>query len=85
MVDDQNITKILPLMGFDHYDYISPNNHSGGIAVLWNNGNIYASVLLKETRAIHMLVHDPKLAKNSIISGIYAPAQSSQKDFFGVI
>jgi len=82
VVYDQNISKILPQMGFDHFDYISPNNHSGGIAVLWSNGTIYASVLSKERRAIHMLVHDPNLAKHSIISGIYTPAQAFQKDNF---
>jgi len=32
----------------DHYDFVPLTNHSGGIAILWNNGNIYASVLLKE-------------------------------------
>ena len=59
---------ILPHMAFDHFEYVPPNNHSGGIAVLWNNDNIHASVLRKDTRAIHLLVHDPEIAKNSIIS-----------------
>jgi len=82
MVNDQNISNILPRMGFDHYEYASPNNCSGGLAVLWNNGNIHALVLRKDTRAIHILVHDPEIAKNSIISGIYAPAQANQKEQF---
>ncbi|KAJ8429995.1 hypothetical protein Cgig2_033920 [Carnegiea gigantea] len=40
MVNESNIRRILPLMGFDHFDFVSPVNHSGGIAVLSNNGNI---------------------------------------------
>ena len=76
MDNDQNISKILLQMRFDRYDYISPNNHSGGIAILWNNGTMYASVLNKEIRAIHMLVHDPDVPKHPIILAIYAPAQA---------
>ena len=34
MVNDSNIKKILPLLGFEHYDYVSPVNHSGGITIL---------------------------------------------------
>jgi len=82
MVNESNIKKILPLMGFHHYDYVSPVNHSGGITVLWNNDNIHASVVMKESRAIHMLIHDPIKVQNSIISGVYAPAQSREKNEF---
>jgi len=52
------------------------------IMILFNNGNIYASILQKEQRAIHMLVHDTKNAKNLIISWIYAPAQNRDKHEF---
>lgn len=82
LVNDSNISKILPQLGFDHYDFVSPVNHFGGIAVLWSNGNIHASILLKEQRAIHMMVHDTTYASNSILSGIYAPAQNREKDVF---
>ena len=82
MVSDHNISMILPHMGFDHFEYVSPNNHSSGLAVLWNNGNIHASVFCKDTRAIHLLVHDPEIAKSSIISGIHAPAHANQKEQF---
>ena len=82
MVNDSNITKILPLMGFEHYDYVSPVNHYVGIAVLWNSDNIHASVLMKESRAIHMFIHDPIKAQNSIISEVYAPVQSREKNDF---
>ena len=76
LVNETNICIILPKMEFDHYDFVPLVNHSRGIAVLWNNKNIHASTLLKEQRAIHMLVHDTKNAKNLIISGIYAPTQN---------
>ena len=69
-------------MEFEHFDFVSLVNHFGGIAVLWNNGNVHASVLFKETRAIHMLVHNPNKVQNSIISGIYAPAQPRDKRDF---
>lgn len=64
MINESNIRMILPLMGFEHFDFVSPVNYPGGIAVLWNNGNIYASVLIKETRAIHMSIHDPNIVQN---------------------
>ena len=82
MASEETTQKILPLLGFDHYDHTLPVNHSGGIWVLWNKMNIMANVLLKEDRAIHMLVFDVHLQKFSIISGVYAPAQSKQKDAF---
>jgi len=66
----------------NHVDYVLPINHSGGIAVMWNNGNIHASVLLKEHRAIHMLVHDVQKAQNCVVSGVYAPAQEKDKNPF---
>ena len=64
VIKEKNLLKILPHMGFDHYDFVLPINHSGGITVLWNNGNIHASPLLKEPRAIHMLIHDPQKGQN---------------------
>jgi len=50
--------------------------------VLWNNKRILANVILKEDRAVHMLVFDVLIQKFSILSGIYAPAQSCHKDAF---
>ena len=79
MVNETNVRKILPQMGFKHFDYVLPTNHSGGIAVLWNNGKIHASLLLKEPRAIHMLVHDPAKGQNSIISGYMLPHNHEKK------
>jgi len=82
MASEETANCILPQLGFDHYDYTLPVNHSGGIWVLWSKRNILANVLLKEDRAIHMLVFDTINQKFSIISGVYAPAQSSHKDAF---
>ena len=42
MVNDENILKIFPQMGFEHFEFIAPTNHSAGIVVLWNNGKIHA-------------------------------------------
>ena len=58
LVNKKNILDILPKMGFEHFYYVEPINHSGGLVVLWDNGIIHASVLNKEQRAIHMLVYD---------------------------
>jgi len=70
MTAEDYTRKILPQLGFEHFDYTLPVNHTGGIWVLWNTKNIMANVLLKEDRAIHMLIFDIVLQKFSIISGI---------------
>ena len=82
MASEETTHRILPHLGFDCYDYTLPVNHSGGIWVLWSKRNILANVLLKEDRAIHMLVFDTSSQKFSIISGVYAPAQPRHKDVF---
>ena len=48
LVNKEHILQILSKMGFEHFDYIEPVNHYGGLAVLWNNDLIYASVIRKE-------------------------------------
>ena len=78
----RNTMQILPRMGFEHYDFISPVNHSGGIWVLWNNNRIHASVLHKDSRGVHMLVHDLSNLTNCVISGVYGPAQCREKEPF---
>jgi len=82
MASESTYMQIIPQLGFHHYDFTLPVQHSGGIWVLWNNKNILANVLLKEDRAIDMLVFDVLIQKFIIISGIYAPAQSCHKDAF---
>ena len=62
----ENTTKFLILsFGFNHYNYVNPINHVGGMWVLWNDNNILANVILKEQCPIHMLVLD---IKNAIVN-----------------
>jgi len=82
MVNERNILQLLPRIGFEHFDFVAPNNHSGGLAVLWHNTNVHASLLNKDHRAIHMLVHDHISNHKVIIGGIYAPAQQREKAAF---
>ena len=82
MVSEENTQRLISRLGFHYHAFSNPINHSGGIWVLWNDINIRANVLLNEDRAIHMLVFEFSTQKFSIISGIYAPAQSSAKDPF---
>ena len=82
MTNEKNTWSIIQKMGFDHFDFVLPQNHSGGIWVLWNNDNYQASVLAKENRAIHVLVHDSSKLKNILISGVCAPAQAQEKEQF---
>ena len=82
MANEKNIKEIMPKMGFEHFNFVTPINHSRGLAILWNNRVIYASVLHKESRVIHMLVHDTTKTVSSIISGVCPPAQEREKDVF---
>ncbi|KAJ8435767.1 LOW QUALITY PROTEIN: hypothetical protein Cgig2_019186 [Carnegiea gigantea] len=58
MTNEVNTHQIISKLGYDHFDYVLPENHCGGIWILWNNDNISVQVFLKEQRAIHLLVHD---------------------------
>jgi len=82
LVNERNILAILPKLGFEHFDYVAPINHSGGLAVLWDDGPIHVSILSEEPRAIHLRVYDSLKQRPSIVSGIYAPAQIQEKDSF---
>jgi len=82
MVSEETTKRIISSLGFQCHDFSNPINHSGGIWVLWNNTHIKVNVLLKEDRAIHMLIFEYATQKFSIISGIYAPAQPSEKEPF---
>jgi len=44
MASEETTNRILPQLGFDHYDYTLPVNHSGSIWVLWSKRNILANV-----------------------------------------
>ena len=82
MVNEEHTKRFISRLGFQYHDFSNPINHSGGIWALWNNTNIRANVLLKDARAIHMLVFEYSSQKFSIISGIYAPAQPNAKEAF---
>ena len=75
MVSENTTKQIILQLGFECYDLSLLINHSYGIWVLWNKMTIIAYVLLKEDRAIHMLVFETSTQKFSIIDDIYTPAQ----------
>ena len=75
MVNDVNIKKILPSLGCDHFHYVSPVNHSDGLAVMWNNDDVHVSILSKDNRTIHLLVYDIMLRNTSMSSCVYEPTQ----------
>jgi len=83
LVIKANILAILPKVGFDHFDYVEPANHSGGLAVLWDNEMIQASVLKKEQRAIHMLVYDTIKNVVSLLVGFMPRPSLKIKITFG--
>ena len=68
MVSKSNSDRIISTLRFECFDYVLPLNHSGGIWVLWNETNIMANVLLKEPRAIHMLIFDSSVQKLFVVS-----------------
>jgi len=82
MVNEKNALSILPTLGLDHFEYVLPFNDPGGLAVLWNNSVIRASVFFTEPCAIHMLVHDTTNKKTTIVSEVYAPTQLQHKEQF---
>ena len=82
MVNKNNVEYMLSLVGFDHFNYVVPTNHSKRLAVVWNSSNISALILRKKPRAIQMLMYNAKNLQNSIISKVFALAQSRHKDCF---
>jgi len=85
MVSEANTKRIIHTLGFGNFDHMLPINHMGGIWVLWNNVNIMANVLLKEHRAIHMLVFYNSIQKLLVISGIMLQLNFVRKKRFGHI
>ena len=84
MVNEQNSLRILPRLGFEFYDFVIPNNHSGGLAVLWHNTNTPASILRKEQRAIHMLVHDLTIIRTQSSVAFMLQHNHETKTSFGI-
>ena len=80
MVNEKNTLRILQTLGFDHFDYVLPSNHSGGLGVLWSNGAIHASILFNEPCNTYV---NPWYFYCTIVSEIYAPAQPHHKANFG--
>jgi len=79
MTNKVNADQIISKLGYDHYGYVLPQNHWGGIWILWND-IIFAQVLFKEQRAVHLLVYNKVIKKESRLSGILA--QQIDKDAF---
>jgi len=82
MANKKNMMSILPKVGFEHFDYVEPVNHFGGLAVLCNNGTMYASILRKEQRAIHMLVHDTEKVKLQLLVACMHQHSKKKKTHF---
>jgi len=83
MTSENNTRQIIWKMGFEKFDFVLPVNRSTDIWVLWNNNEVHALALNKDNHAIHLLVHNPTIPKNILVSRIYGPAQSGDhKDSF---
>jgi len=82
LVNEDHLLQILPSLGYYHFDYILPIQHSGGIAVLWNSDHVHVSILAKDERAVHVLAHDISLGKFSMLFGTYGLAQKKDKKGF---
>ena len=82
LVNEDHLLQIISSLGYNHFDHILPVQHSGGIAVLWNSDHVHVSILAKDERAIHVLIHDISLGISSMPFGIYGPAQKKDKKFF---
>ena len=82
LVNCQNTDLIINQLGYRFSSTIPPVNHTGGIWLLWNDDNVDVSVVAKETRIIHCLVHDKLTAKECLLSAVYAPARENHKDAF---
>jgi len=84
MLSDVNSQKFLSMLGFAHFDYVTLVNHSGGLAVLWNNDNVHVSLLSKDSRAIHLLVYDLSLRTLSCYLVYIDPLNHVKRKYFGV-
>jgi len=82
MVSQQNINLIVKRLGCHRYSTIPPQNHMGGIWLLWNEENVDANVITKETRRIHCMVFNKINLKQCMLSVIYAPSPEQEKEEF---
>jgi len=82
MVNKQNADLIIKMLGFSHYERIPTDNHCGGIWCLWNSVNVDGTIIAKESRGIHCHVVDNVNNNQCMLTAIYAPARSGDKDVF---
>jgi len=45
MVNEHNTQRIISTLGFRHFEFILPQNHEGGIWVLWKDDNVLLDVM----------------------------------------
>jgi len=82
LVNCQNSDLIIKQLGYQYFSTIPLVNHMGGIWLLWNNANVDVSIIVKEPRIMHCLVHDKLTANERLLSAVYAPVRENQKDVF---
>jgi len=82
MVKEQNAESIITTLGFSHHERIPSTNHCGGIWCFWNPVNVDVTIITKDNRAIHCSVADMITNKHCILTAVYAPAQSAEKEVF---
>ena len=74
MVNDLNTQRIIRTLGFRNFGFILPNNHVGGIWVLWKDDNVVLDIIAEEHRAIHCSVLEKSSNKQFIVTAAYVPA-----------
>jgi len=82
MVNECNVARIVPSLGYQYNDTTPPKNHAGGIWLLWNTENVEVNIIAEESRALHCLVHKKSTLKKFVLSAIFAPAQNQEKNDF---
>jgi len=80
MVNKYNADLIIQSLGFTNYAKIPIDNHCGGIWCLWNLVNV--NVTIMATESIHCHVVDNVNNKQCMLTAIYTPARSGDKDVF---
>ena len=76
MVNEENTQWIIRNLWFRNYDFILPQNHLGGIWLLWKEDNVDLPIIAKQYRAIHCSVIEKGTNKYRIVKTIYASAQN---------
>ena len=82
LVNGQNTDLIINQLGYRYSSTIPPINHMGAFGSSGMNENVDVSIIAKETRIMHCLVHDKLNAKECLLSAVYASARENQKDTF---